>query len=1072
MRNPFILKLGTCISALFTILVGSKAQTMSYSHAIDLGLSVMWADMNVGASKPEDLGDFYAWGETNTKSSYTEENYTFCKNGEYQSLGEYIGGTKYDVAHVKWGGDWQMPSQTQFDELRRSCKWSWGTLNGVKGFKITGPNGNSIFLPATGTNNSGDYWASTYTIGHPYRAGSMGFISTQYYDDNSKIFNWSDFAARYDGLAVRPVKSKYKAIQSTGKATLSDAVDHPAVSYKHAVDLGLSVLWSDMNVGAESRSSGGGNLYAWGELRPKDQYYLENYKHTEDGVATDNWNQKHNVTRCKYIGTHIGGTDYDVAHLGWGGRWRMPTLQEWNELIRNCNWIWTERNNGVKGYKVIGPNGKSIFLSTPTEWPGVDSRYGYYWSDESAFRNDENYYRNKAYNVYISKSEFLAQYGNRYDAMFVRPVCDTNEAQTSGTAVDLGLSVKWADINLGASAPEDYGNYYSWGVIKEKGSYNRATDYEHFNSNGKYYNIGKHISGTSYDAAHISWGGKWRMPAWDELQELYNSCTWAWTTQNGIHGYKVTGPNGNSIFLPAAGYHMAGNGNTINVGRTCCYWTDLANSENSRYAYGFYQGYDYQQQWKTKGFLRNDGLNIRPVCNYKKGERQMVAVDLGLSVKWADMNLGAAYPADNGQYYKSNEADNDLIHKELGKDWRMPTKEDFEELANKCQWYPTTRSGVKGYKVTGPNGKSIFLPAAGYRKKSQNGKEEKWNGVFYRANSSCYLNFEKSKPEVMEGNYNYYMSVRPVCRPPQAVDLGLSVKWADINVGATSPEDRGEFYHWCDQSFGTPSETESNISGSKYDVARNELGDSWRMPTSEELEELANKCTWTMINGGYKVTGPNGNSIFLPAEGFVKKGTRKNTQAACYWSGSRVNPKQSSYLQSKKNKISVKKEDAILSMAVRAVWAQKKMTKATSEQTEKQYDDYKKLNEVFLKKYAKAEGVKMLDKGVCYKVLKEGKGELPTSESKVTLNYEGKTIDGNVFMSSYTRNKPESFYINRLIPGFKEALVHMPVGSTWEVAIPQDQAYGERGNGRGVKPFSTLIFKIELISAESKKAQK
>lgn len=136
-----------------------------------------------------------------------------------------------------------------------------------------------------------------------------------------------------------------------------------------------------------------------------------------------------------------------------------------------------------------------------------------------------------------------------------------------------------------------------------------------------------------------------------------------------------------------------------------------------------------------------------------------------------------------------------------------------------------------------------------------------------------------------------------------------------------------------------------------------------------------------------------------------------------------------------------------------------------NKQLEKTYGDNKKAGEEYLAKIAKAEGVKKLANGVYYKVITEGKGEVPADTSRVKVNYEGKLIDGTVFDSSYERKEPTSFRCNQVIPGWTEALTHMPVGSTWEVYIPQEQAYGGREAGK-IKPFSALTFKIELLGIE------
>ena len=123
---------------------------------------------------------------------------------------------------------------------------------------------------------------------------------------------------------------------------------------------------------------------------------------------------------------------------------------------------------------------------------------------------------------------------------------------------------------------------------------------------------------------------------------------------------------------------------------------------------------------------------------------------------------------------------------------------------------------------------------------------------------------------------------------------------------------------------------------------------------------------------------------------------------------------------------------------------------------------HKEAGEKFLAENAKKEGVKTLPSGVQYKVIKTGEGAIPADTARVKLHYEGKTIDGEVFDSSYKRGQAIEMMVRQNIPGFAEAITHMPVGSTWEVYIPAEQAYGDRDMGQ-IKPYSTLIFKIELL---------
>ncbi|GAE83235.1 FKBP-type peptidyl-prolyl cis-trans isomerase [Bacteroides reticulotermitis] len=132
---------------------------------------------------------------------------------------------------------------------------------------------------------------------------------------------------------------------------------------------------------------------------------------------------------------------------------------------------------------------------------------------------------------------------------------------------------------------------------------------------------------------------------------------------------------------------------------------------------------------------------------------------------------------------------------------------------------------------------------------------------------------------------------------------------------------------------------------------------------------------------------------------------------------------------------------------------------------EETYADYKVENEKFLTANKAKDGVKTTPSGLQYKVLTEGKGEVPADTCKVKVNYKGTMIDGTEFDSSYTRNEPATFRANQVIKGWTEALTMMPVGSKWELYIPQELGYGARESGK-IKPFSTLIFEVELLGIE------
>ena len=170
--------------------------------------------------------------------------------------------------------------------------------------------------------------------------------------------------------------------------------------------------------------------------------------------------------------------------------------------------------------------------------------------------------------------------------------------------VDLGLSVKWATCNVGALTPEEYGDYYAWGETETKSKYtaeNSVTDKKRFGD----------ISGDSrYDAARKNWGGSWRMPTKAEWYELVDNCTWTWTTQGGQTGYKVTGKNGNSIFLPAASFR---DGSSLDgQGEYGFYWSSTPSESDAEYAYNLYsKSSDHRVGWLDRSY----GLTVRPVCD-------------------------------------------------------------------------------------------------------------------------------------------------------------------------------------------------------------------------------------------------------------------------------------------------------------------------------------------------------------------------------------------------------------------------------------------------------------------------
>ncbi len=191
--------------------------------------------------------------------------------------------------------------------------------------------------------------------------------------------------------------------------------------------------------------------------------------------------------------------------------------------------------------------------------------------------------------------------------------------ETNGhECVDLGLPSRtlWATCNVGATTPEDYGNYYAWGETVTKEIYDWSTYFDtndggntftKYNNNG-----GKTVLDPEDDAAHVNWGGSWRMPTQAEWQELYDNCTWTWTTQNGINGYKVTsnkaGYTDKFIFLPAAGDRD--DSDLGYVGSDGYYWSSSRNEYDSSHAWDLGFGSGSHDIYNVRRYY---GRSVRPV---------------------------------------------------------------------------------------------------------------------------------------------------------------------------------------------------------------------------------------------------------------------------------------------------------------------------------------------------------------------------------------------------------------------------------------------------------------------------
>ena len=420
--------------------------------------------------------------------------------------------------------------------------------------------------------------------------------------------------------------------------------------------------------------------------------------------------------------------------------------------------------------------------------------------------------------------------------------------------VDLGLpnGTLWATCNVGATAPEGYGDYFAWGETNPKAYYDWGT-YQYCNGNDNYNpQLTKYCSDESFgyngftddlttllpedDAATAHWGTDWRMPTGEEWQELVDNTTITWTTQNGVNGMLFTAMNGNSLFLPDAGVRFEGNLN----GGGCCYWSSSLFDNPTRAICGFSEGDSYYIEWARR-FL---GYTVRAVRSTSQSTSFIIEA--------------AANPTEGGVVIGSG---------------------TYEE-GTECEFIATANEGYAFVNWT-----------------------EDGEVVSTEATYSFTVNGDRN----LVANFAYNGSDHAY------VDLCLpsGLLWATCNVGADNPEDYGYYFAWGEtqpkdvynwstyQYCNGSSNTLTKYTGSdglttllpEDDAATTNWGSDWRMPTYEEWQELLDNTTvtWTTQNGvnGQLFTASNGNSLFLPAAGYRSGSSLFDAGSdGFYWSSS------------------------------------------------------------------------------------------------------------------------------------------------------------------------------------------
>lgn len=331
----------------------SITDTSVYHEYVDLGLpsGTLWATCNIGAKKPSEYGDLFAWGELFSKFYYSASNYSL--DGKSMSdlraeniIDAYMSlAPKYDAATYYWGEEWKMPTSKEMEELVEYCTTKWTDLNGTFGVLFTSTiNEKSIFLPCAGYFNDkehlvegqfGYYLTSTF-VPFDEACGTLFMV-------NEKVF-YSQMKKSH-GRSVRPVKKK--------KIDPTYTDDDTHISGHNFVDLGLPSgrLWANDDMAGVINSKEYG-LFRWAECH---EAYGDNL---DNNYLWHNLNKVEVLKDAKIINDNMTiSSGHDVASYSWGIKWRIPTKEDYEELFKNCEITFEEKG---KSMKLIGPNGNSI----------------------------------------------------------------------------------------------------------------------------------------------------------------------------------------------------------------------------------------------------------------------------------------------------------------------------------------------------------------------------------------------------------------------------------------------------------------------------------------------------------------------------------------------------------------------------------------------------------------------------------------------------------------------------------------------------------------------------------------
>ncbi|MBO5720165.1 MAG: hypothetical protein J6R61_01350 [Bacteroidales bacterium] len=843
---------------------------------VDLGLpsGLKWATCNVGATTPEGYGDYFAWGETEPKATYDWSTYKYC-NGTDDSITKYCTDSSFgtvdnktvlelsdDAAYVNWGGSWRMPTKAEQDELMDTdnCTWEWTTQNEVNGYKVTSKiNGNSIFLPAAG------YYRSSSDL---YYVGSDGrYWSSSLSTDGNFYANVLNFYSgnvylsggyRCNGLSVRAVFGE----KQTFTVSVSAGTGGSATASATSVEQGGTVILT---------------------ATPNEGYEFKYWTLDGEVVSTEN----------PYAATVTANSEF-VANFE-----EEESSGEDNEPIICTVSVGAASTEGsaTASATSVEQGGTVILTATPNE--GYEFKY---WKDlmgDDVLSTDNPYVATVTQNT-----TFEACFKPKKFTVTVSST-EGGTAQTSSTIVDYDWKV-----TLTATPDPGY-KFIGWeenGVMVRDDSDQvwNLYIYENRKFTAKFEKLDLVGAHNGYEYVDLGLSVKWATcnVGAEESDELGGYVAWGETSSKDSYTSGNYTYSANPATLPlsadVANSYMGGSWRMPTADELQelidnCTWTTLGSGATARF--------------KITSNINGNSIII-PAVGYQTTGTSTTEAKAPYLLLWSS-SINAD---DNGQakiLERRTIVTNNV--KRIGNASRyngLPVRAVLDSETVSLTVSATEGGVVNSRYSTVVKGESITLvatPKSGYNFKNWtlNGTVVSTSSTYtgtVTTNSNFVANFEQTT----ENGHVY-------------VDLGLSVKWATCNVGATKDEEEGDYfawgetetkeiynwetYKWCN---GTYNSMTKYCSDSQYgtvdnktildiedDAARANWGGTWRMPTEAEIEEMEENCifTKTTLNGvnGWTITSEiNGNSIFVPVNGHYEDGNLKHEEYnfASTWSSS------------------------------------------------------------------------------------------------------------------------------------------------------------------------------------------